>query len=169
MRALSTPYLMNPDVAPYNSTAESLVEGGGTFTLHQHHHPASPTTTAATSTGSSPPGSQSDPSVGGSERIFQILQNDDSRRPLLTYPPMPAHEASELSNLAVGISMTPYRTTPASDPRDIHATAKTNCTRRLECGRTLPDPVKGGMKQVGTLYVPHGTSEIRKRDFCTRN
>lgn len=105
------------------------------------------------------------------ERIFQVLRNDDSRDVICSYP-TGGYEPQDLRQLAVGLSMAPHGNQPGE--------AKTNCTRRLECLRPMVDRAHGGgLKQVGSLYIPHGkqmqskllnTSPdsvlLRPRHFC---
>lgn len=150
-RALESPYLMNPPHSTFTNGSSK----------YANPPPVSPATTAATSTASSPHNEDVghadsyDRSYSSSERnvvpdrIFQILRNDDSRELMCSYP-KGGYDSKHLSSLAQGVSMVPYG--ESSD----EGFAKTNCTRRLECSRAIPDPRTGAAKKVGTLYIPHG-------------
>ncbi|KAG8901918.1 hypothetical protein FRC00_003513 [Tulasnella sp. 408] len=123
--------------------------------------PISPAPTATTSTSASPhnedvaPNDSYDRSYsslelnGVPDRIFQILRHDDSRELMCSYP-KGGYDPKHFSNLAHGVSMAPY----GEAGREEYA--KTNCTRRLECSRAIPDPRSGNPRKVGTLYIPHG-------------
>ncbi|KAG8931534.1 hypothetical protein FRC01_001163 [Tulasnella sp. 417] len=149
-RALESPFLMNP---PHS-----------TFThgpRYANPAPVSPATTSTTSTSPSPhnedvvPGDSYDRSYsslernGAPNRIFQILRNDESRELICSYP-RGGYDPKHISSLTQGVSMAPYGE-PGSDEY-----AKTNCTRRLECTRAIPDPRSSASRKVNTLYIPHG-------------
>ncbi|KAG9019492.1 hypothetical protein FRB90_001564 [Tulasnella sp. 427] len=148
-RALESQYLMNPS---YSTFTDGRLN-------HIHLPPASPASTSSTSPspqnedGSSDSYSRQYSSSlerdGFPDRIFQVMRNDESREVLCSFP-KGNYDAKSMGALSHGVSMTPYG--HSGD----EGFAKTNCTRRLECTRAIPDQRTGGTRKVETLYIPHG-------------
>lgn len=159
-QSLSTPYLMNPPQSSFPRPHYG----------QKYQPPHSPATTASSTSNSrsSSLANADDPTApldGSStladgrlgplpDKVFQVLQNEDSRRIISSYPST-GYEAEDFSEVARSVSMT-----AAGGGQSL---PRTNCTRRLENTNGIRDRFDGRMKNLQSVYIPHGENSLSRR------